>query len=106
MTLRPGFTIAEVIAVVTIVGIIALVAIPRFSGDSAAARKNACYTLRGNTNVQVQLWYREKAAWPATNLSDIGANTAYFPEGLPRCPVDGSAYSLDATTHYVVGHTH
>jgi type II secretory pathway pseudopilin PulG len=96
----------EAVTVISMLGIIALLAIPRFSGNSAAARKNACYTLRGNTHVQIQLWYREKAAWPATNLSDIAADPAYFPEGLSRCPVDGTSYVMDPTTHYVVGHTH
>ena len=42
----------------------------------------------------------------AGNLSDIGANSSYFPDGLPICPVDGSSYSIDTTTLRVNGHTH
>ena len=101
-----GFTLTELLTAVVILGVIALVVLPRFGRVGSDARKQTCYTLKGNIDVQVQLWYREKAAWPAQNLSDIAADPAYFPEGVSRCPVDGTAYSLDATTHCVQGHVH
>ena len=37
---------------------------------------------------------------------DIGTVDDYFPDGLPTCPVDGTSYTLDATTHFLVGHDH
>jgi hypothetical protein len=43
----------------------------------------------------------EKGAWPALDLTDIGADVNYFPGGLPTNPVDGSAYTVNATTHHV-----
>jgi hypothetical protein len=46
-------------------------------------------------------YYIDNNAWPATNLSDIGANVNYFPDGLPTNPIDGTAYSLNTTTHRV-----
>lgn len=103
---RGGFNLLELLAVVAIVGVVAAVAIARLAGNSATAKKNACYVIKRNVEVQTQLWYRTKAAWPAANLADIGADLAFFPEGLPTCPVDGSSYTLDAATHRVVGHTH
>ena len=101
-----GFTMLELVFAMAIVGILAATALPRFLGNSATTKKNTCYTLKGNIEVQTQLWYRNKGTWPANNLGDIGANASYFPEGLPQCPVDGSSYTVDATTHRVVGHTH
>jgi len=47
----------------------------------------------------------EKGAWPANDLSDIGADSNYFPDGTPTCPVSGQPYRLDPTTHRVIGHT-
>jgi hypothetical protein len=95
-----------VLAVAVLIGILAAVILTRVTANSAASRKNTCYVNKGEIEVQVQLWYRNKNAWPAANLSDIGADTAYFPSGLPTCPVDGSAYTIDSTTHKVSGHTH
>lgn len=43
--------------------------------------------------------------WPANNLSDIGADVNYFPQGIEVCPISGEAYRLDATNHRVIGHT-
>jgi len=94
------------VAVTTLVGVIAAVILTRISANSADAKKKTCYVNKGQIDVQVQLWYRNKGTWPANNLSDISANTTYFPSTLPTCPVDGSAYSLDSTTHQVTGHTH
>ena len=103
---RRGFNLLEILAVVAIVGVVAAIAIGRLAGNSATAKKNACYVIKRNVEVQVQLWYRTKAAWPAANLADIGADVVFFPEGLPTCPVDGSSYTIDAAAHQVVGHTH
>jgi type II secretory pathway pseudopilin PulG len=101
-----GWTLLEALAAVTVLAIVALIALPRFSNYASPAKKNTCYTLKGNLEVQAQLWYRNKGAWPAANFSDMAADASYLPEGLPACPVDGSAYVLDPATHRVVGHAH
>lgn len=101
-----GFSLLELLVVVVVVGALAALSLPRFLGNSATAKKNTCYTLKGNIEMQAQLWYRNKGTWPAANLSDLGADVAYFPEGIPTCPVTGAAYTLDAITHRVTGHSH
>jgi prepilin-type N-terminal cleavage/methylation domain-containing protein len=103
---RRAFSLLELLAVVAILGVLAMIALANFRPANDSAKKRACYVTKGEINLQVRLWYRDKATWPFTNLSDIGANTGYFPSGLPTCPVDGSAYTIDSTTHQVVGHTH
>jgi general secretion pathway protein G len=105
-TSRRGVSLAELLAVAVLIGILAAVALTRLNANSADGRKKTCYVNKGEIEVQVQLWYRNKNAWPATNLSDLGADAAYFPSGLPTCPVDGSAYTIDPSTHKVVGHDH
>ena len=103
---RHGFGFLEILAVVTIIGVVAVVLLPRISGSTANAKKNACYVHKGNIEVQVQRWYRAKASWPDLNLANIGSDSAYFSDGLPTCPVDGTSYVLDAATHQVTGHNH
>jgi len=81
-------------------------ALARYGSYAPEARIHACEVYKGNIEVQCQLWYRNKGAMPAVNLSDIGADVSYFPEGLPQCPVDGSAFTFDPATQKVTGHTH
>jgi general secretion pathway protein G len=96
---RRGFSLLELLAVVTILGIIAVVVIPRISVSSAKAKTEANKQNKAEINSAVERWYFEKGTWPADNLSDIAADSDYFPNGLPTNPVDGSAYSLNSTTH-------
>jgi general secretion pathway protein G len=101
-----GMSLLELLAVVTLMGILAVIVVPRFSSQSTSAKRNACSVIKNNIEVQCQLWFRQKNAAPASDLSGIGTNTTYFPDGLPRCPVDGSAYTINTTTLRVDGHTH
>jgi prepilin-type N-terminal cleavage/methylation domain-containing protein len=98
---RSGFSLMELLAVVTILGIIAAIIVPRVtvSSDTAKAKVNAHN--KGTINAAVERWYVEKGTWPAANMSDIGADANYFPDGIPTNPTNGAAYTLDATTHRV-----
>ena len=97
---------AEILAVVTIMGIIAVIVVPRFAGRGDDAKARACEVNKGNIEIQAALWFRDKGSAPAANLNDIGADTEYFTEGVPTCPVDGSSYTIDQTTRQVIGHQH
>ena len=96
----------EVMAAVVILGILAAVIVPRLSNHQDTAKKSACYANKGDIELQVKLWKRNNGSYPQANLSDIGPSTAYFPSGLPTCPVDGTSYTIDTTTGRVTGHTH
>src|SRR5688500_18244492 len=98
---RRGFSLLELLAVVTILGIIAVVVIPRISVSSTTAKTNAHNQNKSEINSAVERWYFSNGTWPANDLSDIGADSNYFPNGLPTNPVDGSAYSLTAASHRV-----
>ena len=77
-----------------------------FSGDIDRLYVAACYANQGDIELQVKLWKRMNGTYPAANLSDIGANTSYFPSPVPVCPVDGTSYTINTTTGLVIGHTH
>jgi prepilin-type N-terminal cleavage/methylation domain-containing protein len=101
-----GLSLLELLAVVTIIGILAVIVLPRFSNSSVRAKSNSCFVNKGNIEIQAQLWFRNRGAWPAADLSDIGTDRNFFPEGLPTCPVDGSRYSFSAASQQVNGHAH
>lgn len=98
---RYGFSLMELLAVVTILGIIAAIIVPRVTVSSDTAKTKVSSHHKATINAAVERWYIEKGAWPANDLSDIGADVNYFPDGIPVNPVDSSAYSLNATTHHV-----
>jgi general secretion pathway protein G len=98
---RRGFSLLELLAVVTILGIIAAIIVPRVSVSSSTAKTKVRDHHKATINAAVERFYVDNNTWPAADLSDIAANVNYFPDGIPSNPVDGSAYSLNATTHRV-----
>jgi prepilin-type N-terminal cleavage/methylation domain-containing protein len=101
---RAAFSLMELIAVVTILGIIAALIVPRVNQGNDLAKEKTCVHNRAEINITVERYYLHNSSWPANDLSDIGGDPDYFPDGLPACPVSGAAYRLDPTTHRVVGH--
>jgi general secretion pathway protein G len=98
---RRGFSLLELLAVVTILGIIAAIIVPRVTTSSATAKTKVRDHQKATINAAVERYYIDNNVWPANDLSDIGANVNYFPSGIPTNPVDGATYSLNATTHRV-----
>ncbi len=98
---RSGFSLLELLAVVTILGIIAAIIIPRVTVSSDTAKQRVRDHHKATINAAVERWYIDKGTWPLDNLSNISADVNYFPDGIPTNPVDGSVYSLNSTTHRV-----
>jgi prepilin-type N-terminal cleavage/methylation domain-containing protein len=98
---RAAFSLMELLAVVTILGIIAAIIVPRVTVSSDTAKQKVNAHNKATINAAVERWYIEKGTWPADNLADIGADANYFPDGIPTNPIDNSAYALDAATHRV-----
>jgi general secretion pathway protein G len=98
---KRGFSLLELLAVVTILGIIAAIIVPRVTVSSATAKQRVSEHHKATINSAVERYYVNTGGWPADNLSDIGADNNYFPDGIPVNPVDSSAYTLNSTTHRV-----
>lgn len=103
---RPGVSLLEILAVVTLMGIIAMIALPRLATSGDKTKANSCFATKGMIEVQAELWFRNKGVAPAADLSDIMGAPAYFPDGAITCPVDGTAYQIDTATRRVNGHAH
>ncbi len=102
---RAAFSLMELIAVVAILGILAALTLPRVIGGNDLAKDKTCQHNRAEINITVERYYLHNGSWPAADLSDIGADPNYFPDGLPTCPVTGNPYRIDSTTKRVIGHT-
>ena len=98
---RSGFSLMELLAVVTILGIIAAIIVPRVAVSSDTAKTKVNAHNKATINSAVERWYVEKGTWPANNLSDIGVDVNYFPDNVPVNPTNGAAYTLNAATHRV-----
>ncbi len=101
-----AFSLTELMAVMVILGVLASLIVPRVGNHQVTSNRAACYANQGDIELQVKLWKRANGSYPAANLSDVGASTAYFPSGVPVCPIDGTPYTINTTTGLVIGHTH
>ena len=100
---RTALSLLEMLAVVVLLGIVALVAIPRINFTSTAAKENACFHNKAEINTAVERYRWDIGSLPA-DVGDLD-DPAYFPDGVPVCPVSGNPYTLDDTTKRVTGHT-
>jgi general secretion pathway protein G len=100
---RRGFTLLEMLVVVTVTGILAVIVIPRISIQGWNAKSKVCDQYVSDINSAVERFNFETGAFPTT-LSDLTPD--YYPEAIPVCPNTGLAYSLDPTTHAVLPHSH
>lgn len=98
---RQAFSLMELLAVVTILGIIAAIIVPRVTTSSDTAKEKVDAHNRATINSAIERYYITTGSWPSTNLSEIDVN-AYFPDGIPTDPTtNGTAYTLNGTTHRV-----
>ncbi|MGI6685041.1 MAG: prepilin-type N-terminal cleavage/methylation domain-containing protein [Bacillota bacterium] len=66
-----GFTLIELVVVVVILGILAAIAIPRFTDRRSEAEQTAVEADIKILQNAVDMYYIDKETWPATNLSDL-----------------------------------
>ena len=100
-----GFSLLELLAVITILGIIVAIVMPRISTSTDTARIKLCHDSRSAINSGVERYLFDNGVLP-NDLDDMDTIDR-FPDGIPRnCPVDNALYALDATSKHVVGHDH
>ena len=96
---RFAFSVIEILAALVILAIIGAVAIPRWISYRSTARQQAHEEYKMEIDDAVERYYINENEWPANDLADIGADPNYFPNGVPKNPLDGRRYTLNPTTH-------
>jgi type II secretory pathway pseudopilin PulG len=97
-------SLLELLAVVTIIAIIASIIVPRVGFHGFSAKQKACLQYRRTLNSAVEKYMFDHES-PPVQLSDL-ENGDYFSDSIPLCPVDHTAYTIDPTTHRISGHDH
>jgi prepilin-type N-terminal cleavage/methylation domain-containing protein len=98
-----GFSLLELLAVVTILGVLAVIIVPRISIPGYNAKSKVCDQYVSDINAAIERYYFDNGTFPTT-LGDLTPN--YYPEAIPPCPANGAPYAIDGTTHSVTPHNH
>jgi prepilin-type N-terminal cleavage/methylation domain-containing protein len=102
-----GFSLLELLAVVTILGIIAVVVIPRISVSAGTAKANAAAQSQAEINSAIERYYFDTGSFP-TDLATLFGSATYFPDGAPKNPYTGVAaateWTFNGTTNRCTGY--
>ena len=86
---RHGFTLVELMMVITILGMLAVLATPSFLNARAASRGKACINNLRQLNGAKEQWAMEhgKREDDPVVMNEV---VLYIKGGMPRCPASGT----------------
>lgn len=97
---RRGFTLIELMIVVTIIGILAAMAVPSFIDATDEARAARIQADLSTIGAAVEIHYAKNGSYPSSIddlVADSDGRNGYL-RARPTPPVDGGEYSLNSST--------
>jgi len=92
-----GFTLVEIMIVVSIVGLLSAIAVPNFVQSRTKAQRDACINNLRQLDGAMQQWALETKK-NTTDAPDPNALATYLRSGvLPKCPAGEVPYVFGAT---------
>ena len=99
----------ELLLVVMILGLLAIVTVPRLASVAGDSQANTCRQNIAIIDSQIELWAtRNDSRYPQTHeefVEHILKNEDVFPDKAPTCPY-GQAYTYDPAKGRIVPHNH
>ncbi|MAQ64387.1 hypothetical protein CL647_04525 [bacterium] len=99
-----GFTLMEMLIVVTIIGILSAIVVPRLQSNVNDARESRFDAERARINTQLELFNFLNGYYPIQMSNEHWSNpesgcmcqyTYFFPEGVPTGSVYGTPWNYD-----------
>lgn len=81
---RGGFTLVELVMVVTIIGVVAAIAVPRMSNASARATTNSVEATLAGVRTAIDLYYAEHNRFPGYHPTTLAASGTHFVDQLTK----------------------
>lgn len=107
-----GFTLMEMLIVVTIIGILSAIVVPRLQSNVNDARESRFDAERARINTQLELFNFLNGYYPIQMSNEHWSNpesgcmcqyTYFFPEGVPTGSVYGTPWNYDNVLGRITG---